>query len=84
MRARVGDRLIVKAHHVGEPDRDAEIVDVRGENGEPPWVIRWEDSDHEVLYFPGPDAVVEHFAASPDRPVSRPRSPEHAILRAAS
>lgn len=61
MRASVGDRLIIKSHHVGEPDRDAEILEVRGPDGLPPWVIRWEDSDHEVLFTPGPDAVVEHF-----------------------
>jgi hypothetical protein len=61
MRAQVGDRLVIKGHHVGEPDRDAEILEVRGEDGAPPWVVRWSDDGHEGLYFPGSDAVVEHF-----------------------
>jgi hypothetical protein len=23
--------------------------------------VRWEDSDHDTLFFPGPDATVEHY-----------------------
>jgi hypothetical protein len=36
MRAAVGDRLVITGHRVGEPDRDAEILDVRGEDGGAP------------------------------------------------
>jgi hypothetical protein len=61
MHASAGDRLIIKGHHVGEPDRDAEILDVLGEEGGPPYRIRWEEDGHEGLFFPGPDAVVQHF-----------------------
>ncbi|MBI2169129.1 MAG: DUF1918 domain-containing protein [Actinobacteria bacterium] len=61
MKATAGDRLVIKGHHLGDPDRDGEIVEVQGEEGGPPWLVRWEDSDHEVLFFPGPDAMVEHF-----------------------
>jgi len=61
MRAAPGDRLVVKGHHVGEPDRDAEILEVRGENGDPPYFVRWSDDGHEGLFFPGTDAEVEHF-----------------------
>jgi Domain of unknown function (DUF1918) len=60
MQAKVGDWLVVKGHHVGQRDRDAEIVEVRGENGAPPYVVRWDDSGHETLFFPGSDAVIEH------------------------
>ena len=28
MQASVGDRLVIKGHHVGEPDRDAEILEI--------------------------------------------------------
>ena len=38
MRANVGDRIVIKGHHVGEPDRDAEILEVHGEGGVPPYV----------------------------------------------
>jgi len=61
MKAAVGDRLVIKGHHVGEPDRDAEILEVHGEAGGPPWLIRWSEDGREGLYFPGPDAQVEHF-----------------------
>lgn len=61
MQAKVGDRLVVKGHHVGDPDRDGEIIEVRGKDGGPPYVVRWEDTGHETLFFPGTDVVVEHF-----------------------
>jgi hypothetical protein len=34
---------------------------VQRADGEPPYLVRWEDSDHETLFFPGPDATVEHY-----------------------
>jgi hypothetical protein len=61
MKASVGDRLVIKGHHVGEPDRDAEILEVHGADGAPPWLVRWSDDGHEGLFFPGSDAMVEHF-----------------------
>jgi hypothetical protein len=69
MDAKVGDRLVIKGHHVGEPDRDAEILEVRGANGGPPFLVRWDDDGHEGLFFPGADAMVEHF---PRRGARRP------------
>lgn len=61
MKAQVGDRIVIKGHHVGEHDRDGEVLEVRGDHGAPPYVVRWSDSEHTVLVFPGPDAVIEHF-----------------------
>lgn len=61
MQASVGDRIIIKGHHIGEPDRDCEVLEVRGADGGPPYLVRWGDSGHEGLYFPGPDAYVQHF-----------------------
>lgn len=61
MRAAIGDRLVIKGHRVGEQERDAEILAVHGENGAPPYVVRWSDDGHEGLVFPGPDASIEHF-----------------------
>ena len=61
MRAGVGDHLVVKGHRVGDPDRDAEIVEVQGEEGAPPYLVRWGDDGHEGLYFPGADAVIQSF-----------------------
>jgi hypothetical protein len=59
MKAAVGDRLVVNATHVDGPVRDGEVIEVRGEKGDPPYVVRWSDG-HEGLYFPGPDAAVQH------------------------
>lgn len=61
MFAAVGDRLVIRGHHVDEPVRDAEILEVRHPDGTPPYVVRWSDTGHEGLVFPGPDAFVEHF-----------------------
>jgi len=61
MQAQVGDRLIIKGHRVGEHGMDAEILEVRGPDGGPPYLVRWEDTGHETLFFPGSDAVVQHF-----------------------
>jgi len=61
MYATVGDRLIIKATHIDEPPRDGEILQVRGSNGAPPYLVRWSDTGHEALVFPGPDAAVQHF-----------------------
>jgi hypothetical protein len=58
MQARVGDRLRVHGRTVGHADRSAEIVEVRGAGGGPPFVVRYADG-HTAVVFPGPDAVVE-------------------------
>jgi hypothetical protein len=60
MRASVGDRIVIRGHRVGEPTRSCEVLEVRGADGGSPYVVRWSDSDHEVLFFPGSDAHVEH------------------------
>ncbi|HEY3262040.1 MAG TPA: DUF1918 domain-containing protein [Pseudonocardiaceae bacterium] len=59
MQAQVGDRLHMHGRAVGIKDRLGEIVDVRGEHGGPPYLVRFEDG-HESLIYPGPDCVVEH------------------------
>jgi hypothetical protein len=61
MRAAKGDRIIIRGHRVGEPDRDCEVLEVRGADGGPPFVVRWGDSGHETLFFPGSDAMLQHF-----------------------
>ena len=65
MFAAVGDRLVVKSTHVGGPVRDGEILEVRGPQGSPPYLVRWSDNGHETLVYPGPDAQVEHFEQEP-------------------
>lgn len=57
VQANVGDQLIVEGKHVGDPRREGEVVEVRGDAGGPPYLIRWSDG-HEGLTWPGPDAHV--------------------------
>lgn len=59
MQAKVGDRIVIKGHHVGEPVRDCQVIEVRGADGGSPYVVRWEDADHDTLFFPGSDASVQ-------------------------
>lgn len=60
MKAAVGDRVVVASRHVAEPKREGEIREVRGPDGSPPWLVRWDGRDEESLYFPGSDSVVTH------------------------
>ena len=59
MRAIVGDRLHVHGRAVGTPDQTSVIIEIRGRDGTPPYLVRREDG-HESLVFPGTDASVEH------------------------
>ena len=61
MKAQVGDELIVKGLHVGNPDRRGVITEVRGKDGGPPYLVRWSDG-RETSFFPSSDTVVEHVA----------------------
>ncbi|MBO2451939.1 DUF1918 domain-containing protein [Actinomadura barringtoniae] len=58
MEATVGDRLHMHGNIVGQPDRTCEIIEVRGPEGAPPYVVRFPDG-HETLVYPGPDTVIE-------------------------
>lgn len=60
MQANVGDRLLIHGRIVGQHDRTAEVIEVLGENGSPPYRVRFEDG-HETIMSPGPDTVVRPF-----------------------
>ena len=57
MRASVGDRLVVEGRKVDDARREGEVVEVHGQDGGPPYLVKWSDG-HEGLTFPGPDAHV--------------------------
>lgn len=59
MHAQVGDRLRVSGTHVDDREREGKILEVRGTEGGPPYLVLWYDTGHEALVFPGPDAHVE-------------------------
>ena len=60
MDANVGDRIVVRGHRTGQPVRACLVLEVRGSGGGAPYLVRWDDSGHETLFFPGSDATVEH------------------------
>jgi Domain of unknown function (DUF1918) len=59
MRAEVGDVLHVRGRTVGTPERQGQVVEVRGSNGAPPYLVRFDDG-HETLLYPGADCELEH------------------------
>jgi Domain of unknown function (DUF1918) len=61
MRAVPGDRLIIKRLAAHASARDGEILEVHGENGSPPYVVRWSDDGCVGLVFPGTDASIDHL-----------------------
>ena len=71
LRARPGDRLVIRGHRVGERVRDGEILEVRGDDGGPPFLVRWSDDGHVSQAYPGSDAYVEHIQEHPRQRRSR-------------
>ena len=64
MRARAGDRIILAGEQVDQPTRAGEVLEARGADGGPPYVVRWEDG-HTSTMFPGPGAVLKVTDAPP-------------------
>lgn len=66
MKAQVGDRIVLAAEQVDRPTRDGEVLEVRGKDGGPPYLVRWSDG-HTGLIYPGPGSILritEHHDAS--------------------
>src|SRR3954468_728015 len=63
MKANVGDFLVVKGTTTERHDQHAEIIEVRAQDGSPPYVVRWLVTDHEATVYPGCDAVAAISAA---------------------
>ena len=60
MNARPGDRIVIRSGLLGSPVRDGEVLEVGHDDGSPPYRVRWSDDGHVSLFFPGPDAYVDH------------------------
>lgn len=61
MHATTGDLILVHGRTVGSADHHAEIIEVRGDDGAPPYLVRFEDG-HESLMYPGADCEVQPAA----------------------
>ncbi len=59
MHAAQGDRIIIRGKNVETPDRHGEIIEVRGSEGAPPYLVRFSEG-HESVVFPGSDFLIEH------------------------
>lgn len=58
MKAQVGDRIAILSRHLDETVREGAIIEVHGADGAPPYVVRWQDTGHTGVLYPGPDARV--------------------------
>jgi len=58
MHAKAGDWLVAESRADNRHAREAEVLEVHGSNGAPPYLVHWLDDGREVLVFPGPDTKV--------------------------
>ena len=58
MKAKVGDWLVMKGFTIDQPEQRGLITEVHKDDGSPPYVVRWLESDHVATVFPGPDAII--------------------------
>ena len=87
MHASVHDRIVILSPRLDEPNRDGEILEVRGAEGAPPYQVRWSDTGHEGLYFPGTDAVIHHARVEPpetEGSAARPRATPSPLSQSAA
>jgi hypothetical protein len=66
MRAVAGDELLVRGRHVGDVDREGVIVEVHGQDGAAPYLVRWKDG-HESVFMPYSVTLVEHRPGGPQQ-----------------
>jgi hypothetical protein len=58
MKAKAGDRVVVARHRPGDVERHGEILEVRGEEDAPRYLVRWSDG-RESIFVPGSEATIE-------------------------
>jgi Domain of unknown function (DUF1918) len=55
---RPGDRIVIRAHRQGQPERIGEILEVVG-TARRHYRVRWLEDGHESVVYPGEDVRVE-------------------------
>lgn len=83
MHARPGDWLVIEQASIDHEARRGLIEEVRSPDGAPPYFVRWLDTGHEALVFPGPDAHIvsaEEFHLAGTRASARTARIQHEIL----
>ena len=56
MRANVGDQLVIESNKVDSPRKVGEILEVQGDDGAPPYVVKWADG-HEGVHAADQDRL---------------------------
>lgn len=74
MKASVGDRIVMAGEQVDRPTRDGEVLEVRGADGAPPYLVRWSDG-HTGLLYPGPGSVLRVQNAGESAAETAPEAP---------
>lgn len=67
MYAQVGDRIVLSGRRSIGPRRVCRVLEVHGQDGQPPYLVEWEHTGHTTLFVPGPDSVVEHVDGAASR-----------------
>ncbi|WP_394829614.1 DUF1918 domain-containing protein [Pendulispora albinea] len=67
MHAAIGDRITLKNKIEGMRQHIAEIVEVLGANGTPPYRVRFDDG-HEAVLNPGLNTTIEHRSSMDTMP----------------
>lgn len=68
MQANVGDQIVIPGRRVGQPVRDCLVLEVRGADGEGPYLVRWSDNGHEGVFWPSNDAQIRQLGHHEDTP----------------
>lgn len=58
MKAYQRDRIVLAASRFDAPTKNGEVLEIDGQNGEPPYLVRWADG----RLCPEPDLVLEDDA----------------------
>ncbi|WP_042397397.1 DUF1918 domain-containing protein [Streptacidiphilus carbonis] len=74
MKATVGDRLRFHGRHVGTADRLGRVTEVRGKDGQPPYLVEFDDG-HKSEVYPGTDCQIEPAATAQHPRVTDPGQP---------
>lgn len=60
MHANVGDEIVVDSVDLGGKTRRGQVLEVRGESGDEHYLVRWDDTGHETIFYPGSTSHVVH------------------------
>jgi hypothetical protein len=80
MRAQPGDHIILTGELLNQPVRAGEVLEARGADGGPPYVVRWEDG-HTSTMFPGPGAALKVAESEPEHHTDVVARPELGTMR---